>query len=277
MIKMKASKKIAALCALTLAISSFAACGKEAEPSESVSGNNSSEASGDQKLDIYLSEDGTPYYLDADGNKMLLYAYADDTGEEEEYDPTEYYIYDSYDVDGMSFDLPEGWVADSSMAIPMIFQEAATAEEIDYNESIVILSADNVFGTETEGVNEKSITEYFDDCVEQGFYSKYEITDSGDTTFGENKAEYFDLTLIPVTDEESEEEPTELRVRYVADKSDTPYCAVITSYNTDESFDLMIEAFKTVSDSFKVTAEESADAEDTEEDAQAEEDTENEG
>lgn len=260
-------KKTAVICAFVLASSFTSACSDNDDQaktsdskSESTSEKNVSEIDNDptdSRLDIYLSEDGTPYYIDADGNKMILYAYADET-EEDEYDPSDSYVYDNYDADGLKFEIPEGWFADTGYGAPMLLQESE--DEINYDETIAILPAENVF--ESGDVSEDSINEYFGELVELGYYTEYKITDSGDSTVGKESAKYYDVlsTYSLLSDDDSEESETmSFRTRYIVTEDDNPYCVIITSNDSDDSFDYVFGIYESFADTIEISAAENTD------------------
>lgn len=262
-------KKAAVICALILAVSFTSACSDKddqtkasdakADSTSETDMTKTDDNSSDSKLDIYLSEDGTPYYIDADGNKMILYAYADEAVEDE-YDPSESYVYDNYDADGLKFDIPDGWFADTGYGAPMLLQEPESEDEINYDETIAILPAENVF--ESGEVNKESIEEYFGELVELGYYTEYKITDSGNSTMGKETAKYYDVlsTYSLVSDEDSEDSETmSFRTRYIVTEGDDPYCAIITSNDSDDSFDYVFGVYESFADTIEISAAENID------------------
>ncbi len=244
-------KITAAVCAAVLALCSFASCSDSDSSSETT--NNSKAQNGedgknpDSKLDIYIDEDGTPYYYDTDGNKMIIYSYpADDLEEEEEeYDPSQYITYDKYDAGGLSFDIPEGWYADSTYGAPMIFEDAEEGEE-NYDEYISVTPTYMVLDNAETEVTEDVVKENFDSLIEAGYFKKYEITSTDNVKVAGYDADSYDISFTYSLDEDE----VVYRSRYIFTSGDNSYCLTISSLDTDESFkkmtDLLDELIKTL-------------------------------
>lgn len=257
-------KAAAALCAFTLSAACITGCAKSEKDSSSVKDKNSSTEQKntgkeitDSKLDIYIDKDGAAYYIDSDGTKMMLYASMYENGEE---DPTENYIYDHYDSNGLSFDIPENWYADDSYGSPTLFMQG---EEDNLDEYFSIVPTNYVLEPDDKGCynSEKVIKDYYEDGVSEGYYLSYEITEKGDTKLGTVDAKYYILRVSSDSFSESGEEEF-IRIKYIITDGDNSHAAILTSFDTDESFNKVSSAYEEIADSIKLpTAEQMAAAE----------------
>ena len=253
----------AALCALTLSLACITGCSKSGGDNSSSKGKDSSSKNStskditDSKLDIYIDSDGAPYYLDTDGTKMMLFASPYENGEE---DPTENYVYDHYDNNGLSFDIPEGWYADDSYGSPTLFMQG---EEDNLDEYFSIVPSSYVLDPDDKGNynTEKVIKKYYQDAVDEGYYLSFEITEKGDTKLGDVDAKYYIIRLSSDSFSDSGEEEF-IRIKYVITGGDNSHAVIMTSFDTDESFKKVVDAFDSISDTVKLpTAEQMAAAE----------------
>lgn len=248
---MKRTTKTAAFfCALIMAAGCMAGCSnkdkKSSDKADSKKSDNAkaSESVTDSKVDIYLDEEGAPYYIDAEGGKMMLFATPMD---EEEEDPSEYYVYDKYDKNGLAFDIPEGWYADDSYDSPTLFMDG---EEDNYDEYISILPSMYVFEPDKDGNydSESTLKSYYDDAVAEGYYLSYEITEKGkvEEKVGGADASYYVLKVsMEGISEDSEESTTDtIRIKYIITKGDNSHAIIITSLDSDESFNKVVSAYE---------------------------------
>lgn len=254
---MRSTKSAALICAAVLALMSMSACSKSETAKTNSSNADSSSASTDKKLDVYLSSDGTPYYLAEDGTKMNLYAYADEDDDTDEDDHSANYIYDKYDVDGIKFDIPEGWFADASFGSPMLLQQADPDEEINYNESIAIVDTENVFDSDDGKITKKTVKSYFDDYLDYGYYTDYKISETGSMKVGGVDADYYDVittisSALTNTDSDEDAEPIVCKTRYIITDEDTSHCIVLSALDNDESFGRVVEAYEKMADSLEL-------------------------
>ncbi len=220
-------------------------------------------------VDIYLDDDGYPYYYTEDGTKMILYAYED----EEEEEVT--YIYDEYDVDGLYFEIPDGWYVDDSYGAPTMFIDSE--DDYNYDEVITILPTSYVFESDEDGTYPDDIvTSYFDELIEEGYYTSYELTDSGEgTAIDGNATKYYDITAYyETTDDDGNDTEEGFRTRYIISDGDNSYSVIINSLDTDDSFDMVVETYESMVGTIVLPEAEEETEEEAEEDT--EEDTEEE-
>lgn len=258
----------AALCAFTLSIACITGCSKSDNDSSSSKDKSSSteqKKTGkeitDSKLDIYIDKDGAPYYIDTDGTKMMLYASMYENGEE---DPTENYVYDHYDSNGLSFDIPKNWYADDSYGSPTLFMQG---EEDNLDEYFSIVPTNYVLDPDDKGCynSESVVKSYYEDGVSEGYYLSYEITEKGDTKLGTVDAKYYVLRVSSDSFSESGEEEF-IRIKYIITDGDNSHAVIITSFDTDESYNKVVSAYEEIADSIKLpTAEQMAAAEEDDE------------
>lgn len=254
---MRSIKSTALICAAVLALMSMSACSKSETAKTNSSNADSSAPSTDKKLDVYLSSDGTPYYLAEDGTKMNLYAYADEDDDTDEDDASANYIYDKYDVDGLKFDIPEGWFADTSFGAPMILQQADSDDEINYDESIAIVDTENVFDSEDGKVTKKTVKSYFEDYLDYGYYTDYKISETGSMKVNGVDADYYDVistvsSALTATDSDEDAEPVVCKTRYIITDEDTSHCIILSALDNDESFGRVLEAYEKMADSLEL-------------------------
>ena len=251
----------AAILALSLSVACVTGCSKTAKD-DSSKGESSKSAGNsantdDSKLDIYIDEDGAPYYFDTDGSKMMLFASPYESTDD---DPTENYIYDHYDSNGLTFDIPEGWYADDSYGSPTLFMDG---EEDNFDEYISIVPSNYVLDPDDDGSynTEKVIKAYYDDAVSEGYYLSYEISDKGDTKLNGVDAKYYVLKVTSDTFSEEGEEET-IRIKYIITGGDNSHAVIMTSLDTDESYDKVVGAFDSIADTVTLpTAEQMKEAE----------------
>lgn len=273
-------KAAAALCALTLSLACVTGCSSSGDNDSSSKKDNSADVNDadgkkvtDSKLDIYIDEDGAAYYIDTDGTKMMLFASPYENGSE---DPSENYVYDHYDSNGLSFDIPDGWYADDSYGSPTLFMQG---EEDNLDEYISIVPSSYVLDADDKGNynTEKVVKSYYEEAIEEGYYLSFEITDKGDTKLGGVDAKYYVLRISSDSFSESGEVEF-IRIKYIITGGDNSHAVIMTSFDTDESYKKVTEAFDTVADTVKLpTAEQMAAAEEELDDEEIEFDDEDGG
>lgn len=207
-----------------------------------------------QKVEVFLDEDGTPYYIDSEGTKMMLFSmpFAEDDdydyGDDEyldDYDYTQNFVRGEYDADGLKFTIPDGWFAENTFGAPMIFQDYAEGEEINYDETISIVPTAFVFEPGEDGnITDEILEDYFAELIDNGLYSDYSITDSGDIIAAGIEARYYDIFAAIETDDTSES----FRTRYIITSGDNSHCFILTALDDDESFKMVIDTFDSFSD-----------------------------
>lgn len=255
---MRSTKFAALICAAVLVLMSMSACSKsETAKTNSSNADSSSAKSTDKKLDVYLSSNGTPYYLADDGTKMNLYAYADEDDDTSEDEAAANYIYDKYDADGLKFDIPEGWFADTSFGSPMLLQQADSDDEINYDESIAIVDTENVFDSDNGKVTKKTVKSYFDNYLDYGYYTDYKISETGSMKVSGVDANYYDVittisSTLTNTDSDEDAEPVVCKTRYIITDEDTSHCMILSALNNDESFGRVVEAYEKMADSLEL-------------------------
>ncbi len=245
-----------------------------------------------KKVEVYLAEDGTPYYLNEDGEKMMLFATpfadeSDDGADDSNYDVSEQFIRGHYSANGLEFTIPDGWFAEDSLGAPTIFQDFEQGEEINYDEAISIVPTSYIFDSIENGeADEDAVESYFSELTEAGFYSSYELLGSGSVNVCGVDAKYFDIKASMPMDTESEDV---FRTRYIVTPGDNSHCLILSSLDTEESAKLVQDVFDSFSDTIKfptaeqmknteaeLEAEESEDLEEDEEEAALTEITESE-
>ena len=266
--EMKMKKTAAVICAAIMSLAALTACDssenkeksdsktKTESKAETSSADGENSVLEDKKVEVYLNSDGTPYYIDEDGQKWMLFStQMNEEGEEQ----LNEYIYDRFDLDGLSFDIPDGWFADAAYGYGMMFKTAEEEESINYDESIAILSTTIVF-PELEGdITEDFLKGYYDGLVEEQFYSEFEITETGTVKVCGVDSPYFDLTVSYSRgeDENGEESFETFRTKYIVTPGDNSHCIVLSSYDDDESFKTVNDAFLSIADTIVLpTAEE---------------------
>ena len=228
--------------ALMIASACMAGCSKSDKKTTDSAGSKSDNKSGsntDSKLDIFIDADGAPYYIDSDGEKMMLFSSPYESGDE---DPTENYIYDHYDSNGLSFDIPSGWYADDSYGSPTMFMDG---EEDNFDEYISIVPSAYVLDADKDGNydSESVIKSYYDEAVSEGYYLSYEITDKGTEKVNGTDAKYYVLKVS--SDSFTDEEETDtIRIKYVITPGETSHAVIMTSLDTDESFEKVTGAYE---------------------------------
>lgn len=261
----------AALCAFTLSVACITGCSKSEGDSSSSKDNKDTTTEQnktgkeitDSKLDIYIDKDGAPYYVDEDGTKMMLFSSMYENGEE---DPSDNYVYDHYDDNnGLTFDIPDGWYADTSYGSPTMFMQG---DEDNLDEYISIVPSSYVLDADEKGNynTEKVIKSYYEDGISEGYYLSFEITDKGDTKLNGVDAKYYVLRLSSNSFSDSGEEEF-IRIKYIITGGDNSHAVIMTALDTDESYNKVVGAFDTIADTVKLpTAEQMAAAEAADED-----------
>ena len=221
----------------------------------------------DSKVDVYLADDGTPYYIGPDGKKMMIIAieFADEE-DDIDLDPSsseasdeEHIVRGEYNSDGLKFTVPDGWFADSTFGSPTLFRDYGEDEELDYNTNISIVPTEYVFTPDTDDEGEKSeitediVKDYFDELKDSGFYSDIQFLGSGDIKAAGTDAKYYDI--FSEIDEEDEGKIA-YRTRYIITPGDNSHCIIVTSLDNDEQFNAVIETFSSFADTIQLpTAE----------------------
>lgn len=263
--KMKLKKTAAVFCAAIMSLAALTACDSSEKKEKSDSGkkteskaetSSADSVNEDKKVEVYLNSDGTPYYIDEDGQKWMLFStQMNEEGEEQLND----YIYEKFELDGLSFDIPDGWFADGAYGYGMMFQISEEDEPINYDESIAILATSIVF-PELEGeITEDFVKGYYDGLVDEQFYSEFELTETGTVKVCGVDSPYFDLIVSYSLgeDENGEESFETFRSKYIVTPGDNSHCIVMSSYDDDESFKTVNDAFLSIADTIVLpTAEE---------------------
>jgi hypothetical protein len=202
---------------------------------------------------------------------MILYSYSA-SDDDSEYDETDYYVYDHYESDGLVFDIPDGWFADTTYGAPMLFMDSEDGD-INYDESISFVSTETVLDSDVTDVKQETIESYLDELISYGYYNSYEITDSGSLEIAGKDANYFDMTVSYSLDEDE----VSFRSRYIFTTGEGSYCVSITSLDDDDSFNKMLDVYTEVEQTLTLPdAEqtEEADEEAADDDSVSEEETE---
>jgi hypothetical protein len=222
---------------LFTAVSCMTAIAMLAGCSDSSSENSSSETT-DSEVKIYLDDTG-PYYMDADGNQTYLSVDNGDETDTDSYssDP----IYGEYDQDGISFTINDGWYADTSYGIPLIYEDG---NESMY-EYIGLVEASNIIDVSFDELTKADMEEIFEQYVDAGTCLSYELeqVDTEDANGYETKT--FDVTVEAedyTTDDSTEEtSTTSYYTEYMFVNSDTPYVIVTNAMPTEESISKCLE------------------------------------
>ncbi len=260
--------RITAFMAAAVMAAGLAGCGS----SEKKGGSDSKSGVGEpaesvidgKKVEVFLAEDGTPYYVNEDGEKMMLFAtpFADENDDstdvddgDESFDTTQNYIRGEYSSNGLEFTIPDGWFAEDSLGAPTLFKDMGDGAELNYDEVISIVPTNYVFTTFENGeADEESIKSYFKDLSDAGFYTQFELLGSGTLPVCGLDAKYFDLkATMPKEGGDGEEV---FRTRYIITPGDNSHCFILASLDTDESAEYVQSIFDTFAATMKLpTAE----------------------
>ena len=250
------TKKAAVLCAAVIACASFAGC-SGSDKTES-SSEDSSKSGGDKKLELYIDDEGSPYFFDQEGNKMMLWASDYELSQQEDYDEakdTSDYIYGSYDKNGISFTIPDGWLVDDSYGAPSVIKGTGP-DDLDVDNSISLVPVQMMFGDDVDPnaeVNEKFIKKYYQGLVDSEFYTEYKILKTGEGKIGDKQAKIFDIRLS--YDEYDEEgKPTKQTTRTIvyATTGDNVFTVVINCNDNDEEVKAIVAAYESFADTIKL-------------------------
>lgn len=250
---------IAAVCAAALFTAGCAASSDSSKAESKPDKTDSPaeiETSDGRKVEVYLDEDGTPYYIDSDGSKMMLFStpFADPDDDDdpddfdddpfEDYDYTEDFIRGEYDQDNLKFTVPDGWFAENSFGTPILFQDFDDVTGINYDEYISIVPVSFVFDPNEDGVvNEDMINAYFKELTDAGFYTEYDMLETGEISFSGIEANYYDIAAKIEDDELTET----FRTRYIITAGDNSHCFILESLDDDASFKKVLDAFDSFS------------------------------
>ena len=251
---------ISVLCAAVLSCAALAGCSKsENTDSASKAESGESKSGGDKKAEIFVDEDGIPYYFDKDGVKMMLWAseYEDNTedmSDLSEQDPVEY-IYDEYDKNGISFKIPDGWLVDDSYGAPSVLKGKGQ-EDVDVDRSISIMPVQMFFGYDIEPntkVTEKYIKKYYGEMVESGFYNKYELKSTSEGKIGDKTVKRFDIYVdYNGYDIDGNEVKETSRNIIYATNDDNCCLVVINCPDSDEDVKTLTEVYESFADTVKL-------------------------
>ena len=250
------TKKAAALCAAVIACTAFAGC-SDADKTDS-SSDGSDNSGGDKKLEVFIDDEGTPYFFDQEGNKMMLWTSDYELSQQDEgkenVDPTEY-IFDNYDKNGLSFTIPEGWLVDDSYGAPSVLKGTG-ADDLDVENSISLIPVQMMFGNDIDPnteVNEKFLKKYYQGLVDAGFYSDYKILKTGEGKIGDQQAKVFDISMTyDEYGEDGDTSKTTARTIVYATSGDNVFCVVINCDDNDEQVKTLTGVYESFADSIKL-------------------------
>lgn len=250
------TKKAAALCAAVIACTAFAGCSGSDKTDSSSDGSDTS--GGDKKLEVFIDDEGTPYFFDQEGNKMMLWTSDYELSQQDEgkenVDPTEY-IFDNYDKNGLSFTIPEGWLVDDSYGAPSVLKGTG-ADDLDVENSISLIPVQMMFGNDIDPnteVNEKFLKKYYQGLVDAGFYSDYKILKTGEGKIGDQQAKVFDISMTyDEYGEDGDTSKTTARTIVYATSGDNVFCVVINCDDNDEQVKTLTGVYESFADSIKL-------------------------
>ena len=224
---MSSRKIITSIMCLAVAVS-MAACAKtdNSENNRKSSKSDSSSSNTKREVKIYTDEDGAFYY-DDDSNVMRLSAYPEN-GEEEAYEAPEP-IYGTYDQDGVKFDIPDGYYADTSFGLPVVYSE----DENLTNENVGITTQTMYNGGTFEEASLEYLENEYKEYKETESIREYEIKEIKDITdVNGTKAKAYS---IAVTIGEDDENTAEYYSELIFLDYKPSYVMIINGNNNEES------------------------------------------
>ena len=261
------ARTVAALFAAVMAVSAFSGCasGDGEIKKASADAPASGEHSGEKKLDVYVDDNGTPYFYDAEGKKMMLFAvdyeeqsqFSEDSAEGIKAD----FIYGHYDVSGLSFDIPEGCCVDDQLGgFPTIYKDEEDPNNIDYNNCISIIPAKFMLGYDMDKdkkVDKKFVENYLKKSVENGLYTEYKINATGKGKVGEEDADMYDITVTYKNEEGMPDLPNEKsrNILYITKGKNCYIAAVKVPVDDDATASVYTDIYKSLAASIKLPTE----------------------
>ena len=145
-------------------------------------------------------------------------------------------FYDSYEKDGLSFDIPDGWFVEDSGGHPDFFVDN---DDGSTDELIEIFPTEVFFGKGE--VTEETIISYYEAEIEDGYCSDYLLTEKGTLEAAAFSASYYDVTASYTNTSYGSD-----RTRYIV--TDKDYLIILISLDTDTSFSYVEGSFQSFSD-----------------------------
>ncbi|MCD7740987.1 MAG: hypothetical protein LUI06_02125 [Ruminococcus sp.] len=148
-------------------------------------------------------------------------------------------FYEHYENDDLSFDIPDGWYVDDSYGYPYFF----VSDDENTDELMEIMPTKNFFPDAKENSTAIDlVTDYCDEEIDSGYFSDYEITESGVLTAKSFEAQYADVTA-----QYESYEPD--RTRYIL--TDKNYLIILISLDTDESQEFVLSSYQDLCDTIE--------------------------
>ena len=221
---------------MALAVS-MAACAKTDNSENNIKRDDSSSKKEKKEAKIYVDEDGL-YYYDDSSNVMRIAAYSEegDGGVADDDQPAEDIpepIRGTYDLDGLKFEIPEGYYVDTSYDIPVIYSD----DESLMDENIAIMSLEAYNGQEYDDISIDTIKAEFESYKTLGSIADYELEElkalpqvDGKDTKG------FKVKIVAYAgDSSSGEESIEYYSEMVFINSEQSYAVLLNASSSEES------------------------------------------
>ena len=261
------TRTVAALSAAVMAVCAFSGCASGDGEIKKASADtpSSGEHAGEKKVEVYIDDNGTPYYYDAEGKKMMLFSvdYEDQSQFEDSAETIkEDFIYGHYDVSGLSFDIPEGCCVDDQLGgFPTVYKDEADPANIDYNNCISIIPAKFMLGYDMDKdkkVDKKYIEKYLKNSVANGLYSDYKINATGKGKVGDLDADMYDVTVTYKNEEGMPDLPNEVarNIIYVTKEKNCYIVDIKVPVDDEATANVYTDLYKSFAASVKLPTEE---------------------
>lgn len=207
-----------------------------------------SAAESDNEVKLYSDDSGV--YYTQDGSKYYVNA----TQEVVKEDP----ITGSYDKDGISFDIPDGWYVDTNYGMPVVFPEGDGENSSKY---LYVTTPDSLVGTAYDDITLDSMKEFFQQYIDNGYFASVDVQEAevGSISSYETKA-YKVKALKSSSDSSAADESSaeydgseDFYLEYVFINSDVPQAIYVNSANVDADIEAIDSVFETVISNMKIT------------------------